>query len=415
MDSEKKTKKASGNRILIITERFYPEEFIINDLVTDLKNRGLEFDVLTQSPSYPNGKVSDYPAYKNKFFQVSFWNNIKIYRIMTIQNYSKSKFKKTFNYLNFALLSSIILLFIGRKYKKIFVFQAGPLTVGVPAIIGKKIFKTTNIIWSVDLWPDTVYMYGFKQSKLNTALLDRLVKTIYKHFDTIYCSSFAFSQRLQHYVSATPIHTLLQWPQISSTRTQVGETMLDKEFFNFTFTGNIAWTQNLENVILGFSLAQQNNNRIRLNIFGDGSDLERLKNLVIEKGIANVVFWGRKPLNEMPTIYHQSQVLVISLQPDPCYDLYIPLKFSTYLAFCKPIYSIMNGVVRELVETNKIGISASPSNLDEIRIGFEKLGLMDQNQLDLLSRNSSKLLENEFDRKKNIDIIFNTLNIFGNK
>ncbi|MCL4481713.1 MAG: glycosyltransferase [Bacteroidetes bacterium] len=190
---------------------------------------------------------------------------------------------------------------------------------------------------------------------------------------------------------------------------------MDKEFFNFTFTGNIAWTQNLENVIRGFSLAQQNNNRIKLNIFGDGSDLERLKNLVIEKGIANVVFWGRKPLNEMPTIYHQSQVLVISLQPDPCYDLYIPLKFSTYLAFSKPIFSIMNGVVRELSETNKIGISASPSNLDEIRIGFEKLGLMDQNQLDLLSRNSSKLLENEFDRKKNIDIIFNTLNIFGNK
>lgn len=334
---------------------------------------------------------------------------------MTIQNYGKSKFKRTFNYLNFAILSSIILLFICRKYKKIFVFQAGPLTVGVPAIIGKKIFKTTNIIWSVDLWPDTVYMYGFKQSKLNIALLDRLVKTIYKHFDTIYCSSFAFSQRLQYYVNSIPIHTLLQWPQISSTKTIEGETKLDKEFFNFTFTGNIAWTQNLENVIRGFSLAQQNNNRIKLNIFGDGSDLERLKNLVIEKGIANVVFWGRKPLNEMPTIYHQSQVLVISLQPDPCYDLYIPLKFSTYLAFSKPIFSIMNGVVRELSETNKIGISASPSNLDEIRIGFEKLGLMDQNQLDLLSRNSSKLLENEFDRKKNIDIIFNTLNIFGNK
>jgi glycosyltransferase involved in cell wall biosynthesis len=313
------------------------------------------------------------------------------------------------------MFSSIILLFIGRKYKKIFVFQAGPLTVGIPAIIGKKIFKTTNIIWSLDLWPDTVYMYGFKQSKLNKVLLDRLVKTIYKHFDTIYCSSFAFSQRIKYYVDSIPIHTLLQWPQISIVKTPEGETILEKEYFHFTFTGNIAWTQNLENVILGFSLAQKNNSRIRFNIFGDGSDLERLKNLAIEKGISNVVFWGRKPLKEMPSIYDQSQILVISLQPDPVYDLYIPLKFSTYLAFSKPIFAIMNGVVNDLVENNRIGVTASPSNLEEIRMGFEKLGLMDQNQLNLFSRNSSILLENEFNRKKNIDIIFNMLNISGNK
>jgi hypothetical protein len=110
MDSEKKIKNSSGNRILIITERFYPEEFILNDLVTDLKNRSLDFDVLTQAPGYPNGKVSDYPGYKNSFFKIGFWNNIKIYRIMTIQNYGKSKYKRVFNYLNFAIFSSIVLL-----------------------------------------------------------------------------------------------------------------------------------------------------------------------------------------------------------------------------------------------------------------------------------------------------------------
>ena len=411
MDSEKKTKKSTGNRILIITERFYPEEFILNDLVMDLKSRGLEFDVLTQSPSYPNGKVSDYPGYKNKFFQIGFWNNIKVYRIRTIQNYGQNKFKKVFNYLNFAIFSSIILLFIGRKYKKIFVFQAGPLTVGVPAIIGKKIFRTTNIIWSVDLWPDTVYLYGFKRSRLNKALLDRLVKTIYKYFDTIYCSSSAFPQRLKHYVDTKPINVLLQWPQISNIKTSEIKTILEKDYFNFTFTGNIAWTQNLENVILGFSLAQRNNSRIRLNIFGDGSDLERLKSLTIEKGISNVVFWGRKPLTEMPSIYDQSQVLVISLQPDPVYDLYIPLKFSTYLAFNKPIFAIMNGVVTDLVGINRIGLSAAPSNLEEIRKGFEELSLMDQKELSFFSQNSSTLLKNEFDRKSNIDIVFKSLNM----
>jgi glycosyltransferase involved in cell wall biosynthesis len=252
-------------------------------------------------------------------------------------------------------------------------------------------------------------MYGFKRSRLNKALLDWLVKTIYKNFDIIYCSSLAFPQRLKFYVNSKPIHILLQWPQISNIKTSEIKTKLDKEYFNFTFTGNIAWTQNLENVILGFSLAQKNNSKIRFNIFGDGSDLERLKNLTIEKGISNVVFWGRKPLTEMPSIYNQSQVLVISLQPDPVYDLYIPLKFSTYLAFNKPIFAIMNGVVIDLINNNRIGVSASPANLEEINKGFEEFSLMDQNQLMFFSRNSSALLQNKFDRKRNIDVVFNTL------
>jgi len=409
MTSKTNTKKPSGNRILIISERFFPEEFIINDLVSELKNRGLVCDVLTQAPSYPYGKVSVYPGYKNKFFSVGFWNDIKIYRIMTIQGYRESKFKKVFNYLHFAIVCSIVLLFIGRKYNKILVFHSGPLTVATPAIIGKKIFRTTNTIWSLDLWPDAIYMYGFKQSRLNKFLLDRFVKTIYHQFDAIYCSSPAFSKRLNHYVNSKPINTLLQWPQITIDKLTNEKTILEKGFFHFTFTGNIAWTQNLENVILGFSLAQKEFPKIRLNIFGDGSNLDYLKRLTREKGIANVFFWGRVPLKEMPAIYNQSNVLVISLQPDPVYELYVPLKFSTYLAFSKPIFAIMNGVVSELTVNNKIGIVASPSSPEEICKGFVNLGSMGQQQLDQFSLNSSGLLENQFSREKNINILFEEL------
>lgn len=403
------SKKSSQTRVLIIAERFYPEHSTINDLACELQKKGLEFDVLTQEPSYPHGCVSAYPGYKNNFFSVDFWNKIKIYRIMTIQGYHKSKFKKILNYFNFSIFCSLVVLFIGRKYNKIFVFHSGPLTLAAPALIGKKIFKTTNIIWSLDLWPDTVYMYGLKQSKLNKMLLDHLVKMIYKQFDTIYCSSFAFSKRLKYYVGKKQIQTLLQWPQISDEAMDSDEIVLEPGYFHCTFTGNIAWTQNLENVILGFSMAQKNNSKIRLNIFGDGSDLERLKKIAEERQIENIVFWGWKPLKEMPAIYNQSHVLVISLQPDPVYELYIPLKFSTYLAYNKPIFAIMNGVVNDLTKSNEIGIVASPSSPEEISKGFENLGSMDQQELALYSRNSLGLLENQFNREKNINILFEEL------
>jgi glycosyltransferase involved in cell wall biosynthesis len=402
-------KPSSRKRVLVISERFFPEEFIVNDLVLDLKRRGLEFDVLTQAPSYPYGKVSAYPGYRNRLFSVDTWNDIKIYRIMTIQGYRESKFRKVFNYLHFAVVCSVVLLFIGRKYNKIFVYHSGPLTVATPVIIGKKIFRTTNVIWSVDLWPDTIFMYGFKRSRLNEAILNRFVRTIYHQFDSVWCSSPAFIPRIKNFVKSAPVKALLQWPQISAEKVSSGEITLDKDYMHFTFTGNIAWTQNLENVILGFALAHEHHPNIMLNIFGDGSHLEYLRHLTMEKGIKNVIFWGRRSLNEMPAVYHQSQVLVIALQPDPVYELYIPLKFSTYLAFSKPIFAIINGVVNDLVHNNKIGVTSDPSNPEAIKKGFSEFATMDLKHIDEFGRNSAKLLQNEFDKERNIEILYNSL------
>ena len=56
----------------------------------------------------------------------------------------------------------------------------------------------------------------------------------------------------------------------------------------------------MENVIRGFAFVAESHDRIRLNIVGDGSNLEALKKIVKEESIANVHFWGRRPLKEMP-------------------------------------------------------------------------------------------------------------------
>ena len=56
-----------GKKALLISEVFYPEEFLINDIVLEWTEKGYEIDVLTRNPSYPYGEVSD--GYRNKLFQ----------------------------------------------------------------------------------------------------------------------------------------------------------------------------------------------------------------------------------------------------------------------------------------------------------------------------------------------------------
>ena len=164
--------------------------------------------------------------------------------------------------------------------------------------------------------------------------------------------------------------------------------------------GNIGKVQNLENVIRGFALAAKSNNQIRLNIVGDGSNLEALKRIVKEESIANVHFWGRRPLKEMPRWFEGSDVLIISLIDEPIFSLIVPAKFQAYLASGKPIYCVMKGEVADLVINNKIGFVSQPNDINDIKSGFEKFLNTPKKVLRSFGTNMKSLLLNEFNRNK---------------
>ena len=44
-------------KILIVSQYFWPEYFRVNDLVSELKSKDIEIEILTSYPNYPGGKV----------------------------------------------------------------------------------------------------------------------------------------------------------------------------------------------------------------------------------------------------------------------------------------------------------------------------------------------------------------------
>lgn len=387
--------------VLIITERFYPEEFGINGLARAWQTKGYEVAVLTQTPSYPFGKV--YKGYKNKLFQTEKWQGIKIYRIFSLMGYTKGVFLKVLNYLCFALLASLVSLCIGRKYKRIFVYHIGPLTQALPAVLIKKLFGNKFYVWTLDIWPDSVYAYGFKKRALSETLLDSFVKAVYKNCETVFISCKGFRRKIEHYAPDAKIVFSPQWvpDDLDFDRVIPHESL--KKGFNFTFAGNIGKVQNLENVIRGFARLPKDHHQARLNIIGDGSNLEHLKEIVHKEKIDNVLFWGRKPLKEMPRWFEGSNVLIISLIDEPIFSLTVPAKFQAYLASGKPIYCVMKGEVADLVTSNRIGFVSHPNNIEDIKVGFEKFLSAPKEELEIFGRNMKSLLNNEYDRDKIIE------------
>ena len=81
-----------NNKILIVTEYFYPEEFKINEIALAWKEKGYEVDVLTTVPTYPESEI--YQGYKNSIYRKDRWKGINIYRVKATTGYKTSLIKK---------------------------------------------------------------------------------------------------------------------------------------------------------------------------------------------------------------------------------------------------------------------------------------------------------------------------------
>ena len=66
-------------KALILSEVFYPEEFVINDLVNEWEMQGYQVEVLTRVPSYPFGKV--YKGFKQPILILLRFIVYRLYKV----------------------------------------------------------------------------------------------------------------------------------------------------------------------------------------------------------------------------------------------------------------------------------------------------------------------------------------------
>lgn len=392
-----------NNKILIIAEVFAPEDFLINDLVFHWKNEGRDVSVLTRNPSYPEGKI--YSGYRNKLFQKDVINGVPVSRVQFIPGYQNNSFLKIINYFWNMLLGIIWAIKNGNNFNSIYIYQTGPLTFSAAGIIIKKLYHKKITIWTQDIWPDTVHAYGWANRGISKKFLDIYVKWVYNNCDNITVSSLGFKSIIQHYSNSKIIHFVPQWSPMKKLKENgVTKVITFPGSFNFVFAGNIGKVQNLDNVISGFEefLNNSSNKEIWLNFIGDGSHHQSLRNKVETGKIANIKFWGKRKSSEMRSFYDKADILIISLENQPVFNLTIPAKFQSYLKAEKPIFGIICGEVASLITKYNLGWIASPDNITEIAHLFHEIINSKPEIFIEKTKNTNMLLEDQFSRKKSI-------------
>lgn len=364
-------------KILIISQYFYPENFRINDLALELKNRGHKITVLTGLPNYPKGEYFD--EYDDKKNCDEIWNDIPIYRCK-LRPRKTGSINLIRNYVSFVVEANKKLKELENiDFGLIYVFEVSPITVALPAIKFKKKKKIPIVINIQDLWPENIVAVTGMTNPIIIGFVNKMVNYIYKHCDKILCASPSFVPKIQERV--TNKDKVIYWPQYSTVqKTDEVVELFDKDNFNIVFTGNIGEAQGIDLAIEAANILK--NEKICWHFVGDGRNRKRLEKMVKEYNIdERVIFHGFHQEKEIPKYLKDADAALLILKPNPIFEMTIPAKLQTYLACGVPILGCVSGEGKRIIEESNAGIVSDEISVEALVKTCQKFISLNSNDL----------------------------------
>lgn len=351
-------------RILVLSQYFWPESFIINDIVRTLDEQGHEVIVATGKPNYPDGKVFD--GYRAAGTQRErYLGRIEVLRVPLWPRGQGGAKNLILNYLSFVFSGLLFLPWMLRKreFDAILVFAPSPVTQAIPAILLKWMKKAKLALWVQDLWPESLSATGFVKSPQMLKAVGWLVRNIYRHCDLLLVQSQAFVEPVAHYADRAKIKYYPNSIDVSSQKAvvQVPRELLQllERHFCVVFAGNLGTAQALETIVQA-AVHLRDNPQIRLVLVGSGSRLAWLKAQQQAYDLDNLMIAGRFSMESMPEIFERASALLVSLNDEPAFAQTIPSKIQAYLAAGRPIIACMNGEGARVICEARAGL-ASPA------------------------------------------------------
>lgn len=357
-------------KILIVSQYFWPESFIINDLAKTLRDQGHTIVVATGKPNYPGGTI--YDGYtSNKVQEEIYSKDIKVIRVPLRPRKNGSAINLVLNYISFVFSG----LFYFRKILKnyefdvILVFGLSPITQAIPAIYLKWKTKSHLAIWVQDLWPESLAATGFIRNPLLLKIVGYMVKFIYSKMDTILIQSRGFYNAISKYTNADkikyyPNSFLINNKNIPESLPSSLLWELENNFC-IVFAGNIGKAQSVSTII-GAAQLLKDLVDVKILFIGSGSMLDWLNHKIKELNLENVVIVGRFPMGVMPSIYKRASALLVTLKNEDIFKMTIPSKIQAYLSTGKPIIASLNGEGARVIHDSGAGLTCKAESVEEL-------------------------------------------------
>lgn len=387
-------------RILIVSQYFWPENFRVNDLADEFATRGHDVTVLTGVPNYPSGKV--FEEYIREAENFNRFGQVAVERVPMLPRGSGS-FCLMLNYASFALSASLLGAWRlrGKSFDVIFVFEPSPITVGLPAVLLRRLKRAPVAFWVLDLWPETLHAIGAVRSQQILDAVGRLVSFIYNRCDLVLAQSRSFVPQILKYCHpGKRVEYFPSWSDASFDFSVVAlapEVPVDDAAFNILFAGNIGEAQDFPAIIDSADLTRDS--RIRWLIVGDGRAAAWAREEVQRRGLEErVLFFGQHPVERMPSFFKHADALLVSLKDTPIFAMTIPGKLQAYLAAGIPVLAMLNGEGSAIVDSSGAGLSCPAGDGRALAERALRLAAMSQDERQRMGRRGRDYYAENFDR-----------------
>lgn len=383
--------------LLFVCQYYYPERIGLTDICEELVKRNHNITVLTGLPNYPEGKVpKEYKFFKKRKENV---NGVNIRRCFEIGR-RKGKMMLGINYISFMISSMFNIVFLGKRFDKVFCYQHSPVTMAMAAVLYKKIYKKELVLYCFDLWPESLKTYNINEKSVIFKFIKRVSKHIYKNCDKIIISSKPFKEYFEevHQIESNKIKYIPQ----HSIDFGVNNNKKDDEKIHFLFAGNIGKMQNIECIIKAVNEIKHKEEFV-VDIVGYGSNYEDLiemtKKLRLEE---KIIFHGRKSKEELKKYYDNAEAMLLTLKGNNFVSKTLPLKLQSYMSTGKPIIASIEGAAHEIINESNCGVCVEPDDykaLSQMMYDYIK----NKKKYEELGINGRKYFEKNFDLITSVD------------
>ncbi|SEE43390.1 glycosyltransferase family 4 protein [Pseudomonas anguilliseptica] len=388
-------------KILVLSQYFWPESFIINDVVRTLDEQGHEVVVSTGKPNYPDGKIFDGYSAKGTQYE-RYLGNIDVLRVPLWPRGEGGAKNLILNYLSFVLAGLLFLPWMLRKreFDAILVFAPSPILQAIPAIPLKWLKKAKLALWVQDLWPESLKATGFISNPHALRAVGWLVKGIYRFCDILLVQSRAFFEPVSRYAD---LEKIVYYPNSIDANSPVDRVPIPAELselleqhFCVVFAGNLGTAQALDTLVQA-AVHLRDDAQVRLVIVGSGSRLAWLKSQQQALGLGNLILAGRFAPQAMPQIFEKSSALLVSLNDNEAFAQTVPSKIQGYLAAGRPILASINGEGARVVLEAGAGLTSAAEQVLPLVENIRRLQALSVAEREAMGKSGRDYFDVNFD------------------
>lgn len=318
-------------------------------------------------------------------------------RVINFKHSNKSG--KIARILNYGLFAAAATGFSLTHRYDVLLASSGPLTIGFPALLARKLRRKPYVFEVRDLWPEGAIQLGMLRNARAISFWRRFERTCYRNAARVVALSKGMADEIE---------------KLGFKNIAIIPNACDNELFgrpsNFVlpdwaqgkklalYTGSIGQMDDCRQLIeMAAALEQRGAEDILVVLIGDGKERVTVENLAREKKLQNIRFLGLLPKSEVVGWLQQAHCALLSFKNVPALHTVSPNKMFDALASGVPIVQTTQGWIKELLQTEACGFTARPDDAENFAALVQQI-CHDETLRDTFAKNARRLASERFDR-----------------